>query len=63
MFLIGDVLLGAVLFDQQARFAEVMSRHSGEEVVSDLQVQAAVDEFDVLGTHYVHRRPELAGRE
>jgi hypothetical protein len=63
MFDILDILLVAVLFDQQARFPEIMSRHPWEEVMCDLKMQTSVYELDILGTDYVHRCPQLTRRE
>lgn len=32
-------------------------------MMSDLEVKTTVNEFDILGTHYVHRCSELTRRE
>ena len=63
MFNVLDILLVAVLLDQQASFSEIVPGHTGEEMVRDLKVETSVNELDILGTDYVHCRTELTGRE
>jgi hypothetical protein len=59
MLPVDNVVLLAVVLDQQARFAKVVSRQAGEQVVSHLEMQAAVNELDIWGTHDIHGGPEL----
>lgn len=59
MLPVHNVVLLAVVLDQQARFAKVVSGKAGEQVVSHLKMQAAVNELDIRRTHDVHGGPQL----
>jgi hypothetical protein len=58
-----DVLLIAVFLDQQASFSKVVSRHPGEEVMRDLQMETSVNELDIFGADYVHGSTKLTRGE
>lgn len=44
-------------------FAQVVARHTGKEVMTDLHVQAPMQEFQTRVALHVHRSTNLAGRK
>jgi len=50
------VLLFAVLLHQQASCSKIMSRKSRKEVMSDLEVEPAVNELNLRGADHIHGR-------
>ena len=48
VFAVQDLLLLAVLLDEQTGFAQLMPRQTGEQMVRDLQVQTTMNELDLF---------------
>ena len=48
VFAVQDLLLLAVLLDEQTGFAQLMPRQAGEQMVRDLQVQTTMNELDLF---------------
>jgi len=60
---VGDAVLGAVGADERLRPAQVAARHAREQVVLDLQVEAAHEPVDRPAAADVARGQDLAGEE
>lgn len=63
MLSVDDIMLLAVLFHQHACCSKIMPRKSGEKMMRYLQVEAAMDPFNVLIADDVHRRAKLTRGE